>query len=191
MRSTTKLGSYLDRSIRLRVSSPFAYWFVSNTKLKKHIFLCQHIYYNLEMFRTRLRPTLDYLHLLRDYVLDLFTFTDYVLRMFLQWNLPNAGPYLPRLNVLNLARPMYEIFAYTMIVSGFPCALVFTYTSLATLHSRASVHSPSVFHWHSLLISYISKWKANTHTSIFWVISFPRINTVLTGFFWSLSMLHY
>ena len=32
--------------------------------------------------------------------------------------------------------------------------------------------------------------KANTHTSIFWVISFQRINTVLTGFFWSLSMLY-
>ena len=32
--------------------------------------------------------------------------------------------------------------------------------------------------------------KANTNTSIFWMISFPRINTVLTVFFWSLSMLY-
>ena len=98
VRSTTKLGSYLDRSIRLRVSSRFAYWFVSKTKLKNHIFLCQHIYYSLEMFRTRLRPTLDYLPLPRDYVL-----------WMLLWNLPNAGPYLPRLNMLNLCTKFSHI----------------------------------------------------------------------------------
>ena len=51
-----------------------------------------------------------------------------------------------------------------------------------------------IFHWHSLrellLTTYISKRKSE-HAHIFWVISFPRINIVLTGFFWSLSMLYW
>ena len=38
-----------------------------------------------------------------------------------------------------------------------------------------------------LLISYISKFKSE-HAHIFWVISFPRINIVLTGFFWSTEL---
>ena len=37
----------------------------------------------------------------------------------------------------------------------------------------------------AIKLAYISCEHAHI---IFWVISFPRINTVLTGFFWSLSM---
>ena len=44
-----------------------------------------------------------------------------------------------------------------------------------------------VFHWHSLRELLLISERAH----IFWVISFPRINIVLTGFFWSLPMLYW
>ena len=67
---------------------------------------------------------------------------------------------------------------------------IFLFCSFSVGHRY---HLPC-FHWPSLrellLISYISKCKSE-HAHIFWVIWFPRINIVLTGFLWSLSTLYW